>query len=111
MKIKLDENLPLPLATLLNKLGHDVHTLHDEMLLGRADTESCYARDLCPRLVTTLRNQSCFSTVHSNPPHKKTMLPLTNLYIIVLYLYSYKSRETAGALLLHFFFGPKSEIS
>jgi predicted nuclease of predicted toxin-antitoxin system len=39
MKIKLDENLPLPLAALLNKLGHDVHTLHEEMLLGRADTE------------------------------------------------------------------------
>jgi predicted nuclease of predicted toxin-antitoxin system len=39
MKIKLDENLPLRLATLLNKLGHDVHTVHDEMLLGSADTE------------------------------------------------------------------------
>jgi hypothetical protein len=39
MKIKLDENLPLRLATPLRNLGHDVHTLHDEMLLGHADIE------------------------------------------------------------------------
>jgi predicted nuclease of predicted toxin-antitoxin system len=39
MKIKLDENLPLRLATLLKNLGHDVHTLHDELLLGHADKE------------------------------------------------------------------------
>jgi predicted nuclease of predicted toxin-antitoxin system len=39
MKIKLDENLPLRLAILLKILGHDVHTLLDEQLLGRADTE------------------------------------------------------------------------
>jgi predicted nuclease of predicted toxin-antitoxin system len=39
MKIKLDENLPLRLATLLTDLGHDVHTPHDERLAGRADSE------------------------------------------------------------------------
>jgi Domain of unknown function (DUF5615) len=39
MNIKLDENLPLRLATLLKGLGHDVHTLHDELLLGHADRE------------------------------------------------------------------------
>jgi predicted nuclease of predicted toxin-antitoxin system len=39
MKIKLDENLPLRLANLLKDLGHDVHTLHDELLLGHADKE------------------------------------------------------------------------
>jgi predicted nuclease of predicted toxin-antitoxin system len=39
MKIKLDENLPYRLATLLKDLGHDVHTLHSEFLLGRADQE------------------------------------------------------------------------
>ncbi len=39
MKIKLDENLPVRLATLLKNLGHDVHTLHDEFLLGHADRE------------------------------------------------------------------------
>ena len=39
MKIKLDENIPLLLVTLLNELGHDVHTLHDERLIGHADRE------------------------------------------------------------------------
>lgn len=39
MKIKIDENLPLRLGTLLKGLGHDVHTLHDEPLLGRSDKE------------------------------------------------------------------------
>lgn len=39
MNIKLDENLPLRLATLLKSLGHDVHTVHDERLVGHADGE------------------------------------------------------------------------
>jgi len=39
MNIKLDENLPIRLATLLKELGHDVHTLHDERLIGHADSE------------------------------------------------------------------------
>lgn len=39
MKVKLDENLPLQLATVLRDLGHDVHTLHDEGLVGHSDRE------------------------------------------------------------------------
>lgn len=39
MKVKLDENLPFGLATLLKGIGHDVHTLQDELLLGHADRE------------------------------------------------------------------------
>jgi predicted nuclease of predicted toxin-antitoxin system len=39
MKVKLDENLPLRLAPLLKDLGHDVHTLHDERLIGHPDRE------------------------------------------------------------------------
>jgi len=39
MKIKLDENLPRRLAHLLQTLGHDVHTVYDELLVGRADPE------------------------------------------------------------------------
>jgi len=39
MKIKLDENLPFRLATLLNDLGHDVHTTREEGLSGHADPE------------------------------------------------------------------------
>jgi predicted nuclease of predicted toxin-antitoxin system len=38
-EIKIDENLPLRLGALLKNLGHDVHTLHDELLLGRSDKD------------------------------------------------------------------------
>ena len=34
MKIKLDENLPFRLATLLKDLGHDTHTVNEERLIG-----------------------------------------------------------------------------
>jgi predicted nuclease of predicted toxin-antitoxin system len=39
MKIKLDENLPLLLAIRLKALGHDVHTVLAERLIGCADRE------------------------------------------------------------------------
>ena len=37
MKIKLDENLPRELASLLSSCGHDVHTIPQESLVGRPD--------------------------------------------------------------------------
>lgn len=37
MKIKLDENLPAELAELLRGLGHDVHTVPGERLVGEDD--------------------------------------------------------------------------
>lgn len=39
MKIKLDENLPFQIARLLTELGHETHTVHDERLIGRQDSE------------------------------------------------------------------------
>jgi predicted nuclease of predicted toxin-antitoxin system len=39
MKIKLDENLPHRLATLLKNLSHEVDTVNDENLTGSADSE------------------------------------------------------------------------
>jgi len=38
MRIKLDENMPAGLAGLLRSLGHDVHTVGDEGLVGEPDT-------------------------------------------------------------------------
>lgn len=37
MKIKLDENLPASLATILTRLRHDVHTVAQEHLSGSSD--------------------------------------------------------------------------
>lgn len=39
MRIKLDENLPARLATVLANLHHDVHTLTEESLSGKSDRE------------------------------------------------------------------------
>jgi len=38
MKAKLDENLPLQIASQLRKLGHDVHTTQQENLSGCDDS-------------------------------------------------------------------------
>jgi predicted nuclease of predicted toxin-antitoxin system len=37
MRLKLDENMPRPLADSLRRAGHDVHTASDEGLLGKSD--------------------------------------------------------------------------
>jgi predicted nuclease of predicted toxin-antitoxin system len=39
MKIKLDENMPVALAELLDATGHNVRTVADEGLSGRKDPE------------------------------------------------------------------------
>jgi predicted nuclease of predicted toxin-antitoxin system len=39
MKAKLDENLPLQIASRLRELGHDVHTTQEENLSGCDDSE------------------------------------------------------------------------
>jgi predicted nuclease of predicted toxin-antitoxin system len=38
MKVKLDENLPLQIASLLRSFGHDVHTVPEEGLSGSDDS-------------------------------------------------------------------------
>jgi predicted nuclease of predicted toxin-antitoxin system len=39
MKIKLDENLPVRLAILLNNIGHDAHAVHQESVAGHKDSD------------------------------------------------------------------------
>jgi predicted nuclease of predicted toxin-antitoxin system len=39
MRIKLDENLPVRLAAVLENLDHDVHTIAEENLSGKRDRE------------------------------------------------------------------------
>src|SRR5579863_1735463 len=39
MKAKLDENLPLQIASSLHHIGHDVHTMQAEELLGCTDAD------------------------------------------------------------------------
>ncbi len=53
MKIKLDENLPHRLATVLKGLGHQVHTAHEERLIGHADAEIWQAAQKESRFLIT----------------------------------------------------------
>jgi predicted nuclease of predicted toxin-antitoxin system len=53
MKIKLDENLPLHLATALEDFGHDVHTTTSEGLTGHADRDIWRAAQAESRFLIT----------------------------------------------------------
>jgi len=53
MKIKLDENLPSALEFSLGTLGHDVHTVHQESLVGRPDSEIWEAAQTESRFLIT----------------------------------------------------------
>ena len=53
MKIKLDENIPLRLATRLKDAGHDVQTVQDERLVGHSDIEIWQAAQKESRFLIT----------------------------------------------------------
>jgi len=52
MRLKLDENMPRPLAETLRGAGHDVHTVADEHLLGKPDV--LRPRDANQAMIMTL---------------------------------------------------------
>ena len=54
MRLKLDENMPMLLATTLRSAGHDVHTAADEHLLGKSDDEVWAVTRREGRLLVTL---------------------------------------------------------
>ena len=53
MKIKLDENLPERLATVLTRLGHDVDTVYAERLNGRVDADVWNGTQTAERFLIT----------------------------------------------------------
>lgn len=53
MRIKLDENLPATLASILAAAGHDVDTAPSEGLAGRPDTEIWRAAQEASRFLVT----------------------------------------------------------
>src|SRR6476646_5812502 len=53
MKIKLDENLPVGLRTILADLLHDVHTVADENLSGSSDHQVWEAAQRDARFLIT----------------------------------------------------------
>jgi predicted nuclease of predicted toxin-antitoxin system len=66
MKFKIDENLPIELAELLQSAGHDAMMVHDQQLQGKPDTliaEICQAEE---RAIVTL--DMGFSDIRRYPP-------------------------------------------
>lgn len=53
MNIKLDENIPASLAVDLSRIGHDVDTVYDEGLAGKADTKVWKAAQDAQRFLIT----------------------------------------------------------
>ena len=53
MKVKLDENLPERLVSVLTTLGHDVDTVRTENMIGQNDIEIWQAPQLAERLLIT----------------------------------------------------------
>lgn len=68
MYFKIDENLPLEIAELLIKAGHDAKTVNAQQLKGAKD---CVLIDLCKsenRILVTLDTD--FSDIRAYPPQE-----------------------------------------
>ena len=57
MKAKLDENLPLQIASSLRGLGHDVHTMAEEGISGCNDADLWRAAQREGRVLITQRSR------------------------------------------------------
>ena len=74
MRLKLDENLPRRASVRLARLGHDVHTVHVEALVGQPDDAIWAAAQREGRLLVTL--DLGFGNILRFPPgsHHGTLL-------------------------------------
>ncbi len=78
MKIKLDENLPVSMASHLRTLGHDVDTTLDEQLTGRPDTDVWNAAQRELRFLVT--QDLDFSDIRTFEPGKHKGILLVRLH-------------------------------
>jgi predicted nuclease of predicted toxin-antitoxin system len=79
MRIKLDENLPLQIASRLQTLGHEVHTTQQEGLLGCADKEIWEAAQ---------REERCLVTQDLDFSDARRFAPGTHHGVLLLRLHS-----------------------
>ena len=77
MRIKLDENLPLSLASALKVLGHDVHTVGQEDLSGGKDSDLWEAAQRESRFLIT--QDLDFSDIRRFAPRTHCCLLLVRL--------------------------------
>ena len=67
MKFKIDENLPIEIADLLNKAGYDAMTVGQQNLSGEADRNIAFICRHEKRILITLDTD--FSNIMVYPPH------------------------------------------
>ena len=67
MRFKLDENLPVELADLLRRAGHDVATVLDQGLGGARDPELASVCNEEERVLVTFDTD--FADIRTYPPH------------------------------------------
>ncbi|MBI1368209.1 MAG: hypothetical protein GC162_06095 [Planctomycetes bacterium] len=68
MKFKLDENIPIELKAQIAADGHDVHTLHDEQLVGVSDADLMKRIVIEQRVLLTL-DKGIADIRHIHPPN------------------------------------------
>lgn len=66
MRFKIDENLPIDLASLLRNNGHDAETVHDEDMTGASDPDIAARCQDEGRVVVTFDLD--FSDIRAYPP-------------------------------------------
>jgi predicted nuclease of predicted toxin-antitoxin system len=66
MKFKIDENLPIEVAELLQQTGHDALTVHDQNLVGSSDPKLAAICQSENRVVVTLDTD--FADIRAYPP-------------------------------------------
>ena len=66
MNFKIDENLPLEVAQMLQQAGHDAVTVHDQNLIGTSDLKLASICQLEKRAVVTLDTD--FADIRAYPP-------------------------------------------
>jgi predicted nuclease of predicted toxin-antitoxin system len=67
MKFKIDENLPIEVADIVIRAGHDALTVFDEALIGEIDGAIALVCQQEQRVLLTLDLD--FADIHTYPPH------------------------------------------
>ena len=86
MKFKVDENLPVEVATLLRQAHHDTLTVHEQNMAGKSDTRIASICQEEQRILITLDTD--FADIRSYPPDQYSgiivlRLELTNKYHVL----------------------------
>ena len=66
MRFKIDENMPVEAATILNEAAHDALTIHDQRMVGEADSQVASVCKLEQRVLVTLDLD--FADIRAYPP-------------------------------------------